>query len=61
MSTLQALFAIVRAGYLNKIRTYRFLILLGLTVVIGYIFVPAIDANYVTLGWGSSTTFYRGV
>ncbi|MDH5440532.1 MAG: hypothetical protein OEY31_07995, partial [Candidatus Bathyarchaeota archaeon] len=27
----------------------------------GYIFVPAPDANYVTLGWGSSTTFYRGV
>ena len=61
MSSLRAIYAIVKAGYLNKIRTYRFLILLGLTIVIGYIFVPAIDANYVTLGWGSSTTFYRGV
>ena len=61
MSRLRALFAIMRAGYWNKVRTYRFLIILGLTIVMGYIFVPAPDANYVTLGWGSSTTFYRGV
>ncbi len=61
MSRLRALYAIMRAGYWNKVRTYRFLIILGLTIVMGYIFVPAPDANYVTLGWGSSTTFYRGV
>ncbi|MGY5858725.1 MAG: hypothetical protein RTU63_05095, partial [Candidatus Thorarchaeota archaeon] len=61
MNELRALFAIIRAGYLNKVRTYRFLIILVLTIVIGYIFVPAPDADYVTLGWGSSTTFYRGV
>jgi hypothetical protein len=34
---------------------------LGLTIAAGYVFVPAPDANYVTLGWGSSTTFYRGL
>lgn len=61
MNRLRPLFAIIRASYLNKVRTYRFLIVLGLTIVIGYIFVPAPDADYVTLGWGSSTTFYRGV
>lgn len=61
MNSLRALYAIMRAGYLNKVRTYRFLIVLGLTIAAGYVFVPAPDANYVTLGWGSSTTFYRGV
>jgi hypothetical protein len=49
------------AGYLNKVRTYRFLIVLVLTIAAGYVFVPAPDANYVTLGWSSSTTFYRGL
>ena len=34
---------------------------LGLTIVAGYIFVPATETNYVTLGWGSDTVFYRGV
>ena len=61
MNRLRALFAFMRAGYLNKVRTYRFLIVLGLTIAAGYVFVPASDANYVTLGWGSGTTFYRGV
>ena len=61
MNRLRVLYAIMRAGYLNKVRTYRFLIILGLTIVAGYIFVPAPDADYVTLGWGSPTTFYRGV
>jgi hypothetical protein len=60
MNRLHALYALIRAGYFNKIRTYRFLIVLGLTIVAGYVFVPAPTANYVTLGWGSSTTFYRG-
>jgi hypothetical protein len=61
MNRLRALYAIMWAGYLNKVRTYRFLVVLVLTIILGYIFVPAADANYVTLGWGSSTTFYRGV
>ena len=61
MNSLRALLALMRAGYLNKVRTYRFLIVLGLTIAAGYVFVPAPDADYVTLGWGSSTTFYRGL
>ena len=61
MNRLRALHAIMRAGYLNKVRTYRFLVVLGLTIAAGYVFVPAPDANYVTLGWGTSATFYRGL
>jgi hypothetical protein len=61
MNTLYVLFAIIRAGYLNKVRTYRFVIILGLTIVAGYVFVPPPDADYVTLAWVSTTTLYRGV
>ncbi len=61
MNSFRELYAIIQAGYLNKVRTYRFLIILGLTIVAGYIFVPASDADYVTLAWALSTTFYRGV
>ncbi|MFX0107845.1 MAG: hypothetical protein ACFE7R_06160 [Candidatus Hodarchaeota archaeon] len=55
------LYAIMRAGYLNKVRTYRFIIILCLTIVAGYIFVPSLNAGYVTLGWSSSTIYYRGI
>lgn len=61
MSRLRVLLSIMRASYLNKVRTYRFLILLSITIVAGYIFIPADDATYVTLGWGTYTTFFRGV
>ncbi|MFH2111426.1 MAG: hypothetical protein ABIJ47_09230 [Candidatus Bathyarchaeota archaeon] len=61
MNTLHVLYAIMRAGYLNKVRTYRFLIILALTIVAGYGFVPPSDADYVTLAWVSATTLYRGV
>jgi hypothetical protein len=55
------LWAILLAGYFNKIRTKSFLVVLGLIIASGYAFVPAPDAYYVTLGWGSSSIFYRGV
>jgi hypothetical protein len=46
---------------MNRIRSYRFLVILVLCIIAGYVFVPAPGANYVTLGWGSSSVFYRGV
>lgn len=61
MNRLRVLYAIMRAGYLNKVRTYRFMVILCLTIVAGYVFVPPVDAGYVTLVWVSETTFYRGV
>jgi hypothetical protein len=61
MNRLRVLYAIMRAGYMNKVRTYSFLTVLTLTIVAGYVFVPPPDANYVTLAWVSATTLYRGV
>lgn len=61
MRIVNQFWATIWAGYLNKTRTYRFLVILGLVIAAGYAFVPAPNAHYVTLGWGSSSTFYRGV
>ena len=59
--SLSVFLAIMRVGYMNRVRSYRFLVILILCIVAGYVFVPAPEANYVTLGWGSDTVFYRGV
>ena len=61
LSGFRALVAIVKVGFLNRVRRYRFLVTLVFCILACYVFVPAVDANYVTLGWGSSSTFYRGV
>ena len=61
MSIFDAFSAIVRVGFLNRVRSYRFLVTLLLCIVAGYVFVPAPDAGYVTLGWESESAFYRGV
>jgi hypothetical protein len=61
LSSLQMLYAITRAGFLCKVRRYRFLVILVFCILGGYIFVPAQNADYVTFGWNSSTVFYRGV
>ena len=61
MSVLSTLMAVVRVGFLNRVRRYSFLVVLVLCIVAGYVFVPAPGANYVTLGWGSDAVFYRGV
>ena len=49
MNRFRVLYAIMWAGYLNKVRTYRFLVTLALTIVAGYLFVPPSTADYVTL------------
>lgn len=57
MNALPILYHLVRADFWERVRRYSFLITLGLTIFIGYLFVPPADAKYVTLGLGT----YRGV
>jgi hypothetical protein len=57
MITLRMLYHLVRADFLERVRRYNFLIILGLTIFAGYVFVPAADANYGTIDLGG----YRGV
>lgn len=57
MNTLRILYHLIRADFLERVRRYSFLITLGMTIFAGYVFVPSVDADYVTLDLGG----YRGV
>jgi len=57
MNTVRAVFHLMRADFLERSRRYSFLITLGLTIFVAYLYVPPSSANYLTLGLGN----YRGV
>ena len=57
MNKWRILYHLARADFLERIRRYSFLLTLGLTVYVGFTFVPSVDANYVTVALGS----YRGI
>lgn len=57
MRVSRTLFHVMRADFLERSRRYSFLLTLGFTVLAAYVYVPASDANYLTLGLGN----YRGV
>ena len=57
MTTVTVLYHLMRADFLERVRRYSFLIVLGLTIYLGYLFVPPADADYVTVSLGA----YRGV
>jgi putative Mn2+ efflux pump MntP len=62
MKTLRALFHLVRADFLERVRRYSFLVVLGLTIYAGYFAVPPLDANYAILCLGDPFHgYYRGV
>lgn len=54
---MQYLYNIIKADYLQRTRSYSFLITLAVTVFIAYSFVPPDTAGYTTL----SASGYRGV
>ena len=56
-SALYTLFHIMRADFLERVRRYSFLIVVGIVVYAGYVLVPAASAPYATLVRGS----YRGL
>lgn len=53
---MQYLYSIVRADYLQRTRSYSFLITLAVTVFMAYSFIPAQNADYTTL----SASGYKG-
>jgi ABC-type transport system involved in multi-copper enzyme maturation, permease component len=54
MAALRTIYHIARADLLDRIRQFSFLVILGLTVLLAYIFVPPLDAGYITLYLGHS-------
>ncbi|MCC6191297.1 MAG: hypothetical protein IT318_19925 [Anaerolineales bacterium] len=57
MTAWRSFYHLVRADFLERTRGYGFLIVLGLTVWAGYLFVPPAGASYAAMALGD----YRGV
>lgn len=57
MKTWRMLYHIVRADFLERTRRYSFLITIGVTIYLAYLYLPPSNASYVTFGLGN----FRGV
>ncbi|MCD1293448.1 hypothetical protein CUJ83_00350 [Methanocella sp. CWC-04] len=49
MSALKEIYHIARADFLDRVRSYGFIIVLLITIMGAYVFIPPTDANYITL------------
>lgn len=49
MRIIRTISYIARADFLERIRQFAFLVILGLTLLAAYFFVPPAEAAYVTL------------
>ena len=65
MNRLRAVYRLALADYLERTRRSSFLIILGLTVVAGYFYLPANSASTKTLAFtisfGGPAVWYRGI
>lgn len=57
MGRLHTIYQIARADLLERIRQYSFLMMLGITILVAYFFVPPVESGYVTLYLDE----YRGI
>ena len=57
MNSGRVLFQLMWADFLERIRRYSFLVVLGLMIVVGYFFVPPLDSSYIIIDLEG----YRGV
>jgi hypothetical protein len=53
------IYSIVKADYLQRTRSYAFLITLVITVYVAYLFVPATNATYTTLSTSGFKSVYN--
>jgi hypothetical protein len=56
---ISSIFYIAKADFLQRIRSYYFLIALGVCVFIIYSFVPPVDAGYTMVSLGNYRGFYN--
>ena len=59
MSVMWGIYHLMRADFLERVRRYSFLVTVGLTVFLGYIFVPPLDASYQTVTLGNARGVYN--
>jgi hypothetical protein len=62
MSVQRALFYTIKADFLERVRSYGFIVVLLLTLLAAYVFVPSPDAGYMTLKLASpgDSSYFRG-
>jgi hypothetical protein len=58
MTALRMLYHLARADFLERVRRYSFLVLLGVTAYLGYLFVPPVDAAYQVVALGDARGIY---
>ena len=59
MASIYTLYQITKKGYLQRIRSYRFLIIVVITIIFVYLFMPGPDANYRTFSIGDFKGIYN--
>ena len=59
MKSLRALYHLARADFLQRARSYSFLITLGITLYVGYFFIPPNHSSYATMAIGSHRGLYN--
>ncbi|ASA19542.1 ABC transporter permease [Paenibacillus donghaensis] len=57
MGAFRTIYNIARADFLERIRRFSFLVILGITIMAAYFFVPPAEGGYVTL----YLDYYRGI
>lgn len=56
---MPTLIQVFKADFIERTRTYRFLALIGVTIFMTYLFVPPVDADYVTVALGERRGVYN--
>ena len=56
---MQYIYSIVKADYLQRTRSYAFLITMAITVYIAYLFIPSNSASYTTLSTSGFKSVYN--
>ena len=59
MTAIRTLYHLARADFLERVRRYSFLVLVGGTVYLGYLFVPPADAAYQAVALGDARGTYN--
>ena len=59
MNTLNVIYHLARADFLERTRRYSFMVTLVLTVLMAYSYVPSHDANYITLSVDGARGVYN--
>lgn len=59
MKSLRVLYHLARADFLQRTRSYSFLITLGITLYVGYFFIPPNHSSYATMTIGNHRGLYN--